>query len=302
MKSGFAALAGRPNVGKSTLMNSLIGQKIAITSGRPQTTRDRIETVYTDERGQIIFIDTPGIHKAKNKLGLYMDSVAEKTFGDADVILWLVEPECFSGAGEELIAEMLGAAARAGHKVVLVVNKADLLGGDKEKLDKVLAFYGEKLPFAGTAAVSAKTGEGTEELLSLLFGLLPEGPLYYDEETVTLIPMREIASELIREQALEALKDEVPHGIAVVIERFSERKNGLFDIEASIVCERESHKGMVIGKGGAMIKRIGTGARLEIEKQLEARVNLKLFVKVRKNWRDSEVFMKSFGYDLSARK
>ena len=300
MKSGFAALVGRPNVGKSTLMNRLIGQKIAITSNRPQTTRNRIETVYTDERGQIIFIDTPGIHKAKNRLGLYMDAVAEKTFSDADVILWLVEPECFMGAGEELIAEMLGAAAKAGHKVVLVVNKTDLVSG--EELSKVLSFYGEKLPFAGTAAVSASSGDGVEALFDLIFSLLPEGPLYYDEETVTMIPMREIASELIREQALHALKDEIPHGIAVVIEKFSERKNGLFDIEASIVCERESHKGMIIGKGGAMIKRIGTGARLEIEKQLEARVNLKLFVKVRKNWRDNEVFMKSYGYDPGSMK
>ncbi len=297
MKSGYAALVGRPNVGKSTLMNRLIGQKIAIISDRPQTTRDRIETVYTDERGQIIFADTPGIHKAKNKLGEYMDTVAERSFADADVVLWLVEPTMFIGAGEEHIAELLSALNKKKHPVVLVINKADTVK-DAAMIEDVMKNYSQKCEFSDIICVSAATGKNTDELMDIIFRYMPEGPLYYDEETVTEIPMRSIAEELIREQMLRFLKDEIPHGTAVLINKFSERKNGLFDIEADIICERDSHKGIIIGKGGSMLKRIGTGARAEIEDQLGAQVNLRLFVKVRKNWRDDEGFIKSFGYDL----
>ena len=297
MKSGYAALVGRPNVGKSTLMNKLIGQKIAIISDRPQTTRDRIETVYTDERGQIVFMDTPGIHKAKNKLGEYMDTVAERTFSDADVVLWLVEPTTYIGAGEEHIASLLSALNKTKHPVVLVINKADTIS-NPSMVEDVIKTYSAKCEYNDIICVSAATGKNTDELMDTIFKYMPEGPMYYDEETVTEIPMRSIAEELIREQMLKYLKDEIPHGVAVVINKFSERKNGLFDIEADIICERDSHKGIIIGKGGAMLKRIGTGARAEIEDQLGAQINLRIFVKVRKNWRDDEGFIKSFGYDL----
>ena len=296
MRSGYVALVGRPNVGKSTLMNSLIGQKIAITSGKPQTTRNRIETVYTDERGQIIFVDTPGIHKAKNRLGQYMDDVAEKSFGDCDVIMWIVEPSKEIGSNEEHILELLSARSRS-CPVVLVLNKSDKLGSSEDQR-RALELYTERLGLEITQVVSAKEGTGLEELLSSLFSLLPEGPIYYDEDVVTMMPMRSIAEELIREQALRLLSDEIPHGIAVVIESFKEKRPGFFVIEADIICERESHKGMIIGKGGSMLKRIGTGARLEIEAQLDARVDLRLFVKVRKGWRDNEGFIRSFGYNL----
>lgn len=297
MKSGYAALVGRPNVGKSTLMNRLIGQKIAITSDRPQTTRNKIETVYTDERGQIIFMDTPGIHKAKNKLGEYMDTVAERAFADADVIVWIVEPVTYIGAGEERIAELINKRNKKERPVILVINKADTLKRASD-ISAVMEAYGSRCSFDDIVAVSALTGKNEDILMDTLFKYMPEGPLYYDEETVTEIPMRSIAEELIREQMLRFISDEIPHGAAVMVERFSERKNGLFDIEADIICEKDSHKGIIIGKGGAMLKRIGTAARAEIEDQMGARVNLKLFVKVRKNWRDNEMFIKSFGYDL----
>lgn len=297
MKSGYAALVGRPNVGKSTLMNRLIGQKIAITSDRPQTTRNKIETVYTDERGQIIFMDTPGIHKAKNKLGEYMDTVAERAFADADVIVWIVEPVTYIGAGEERIAELINKRNKKERPVILVINKADTLKRASD-ISAVMEAYGSKCSFDDIIAVSALTGKNEDILMDTLFKYMPEGPLYYDEETVTEIPMRSIAEELIREQMLRFISDEIPHGAAVMVEMFSERKNGLYDIEADIICEKDSHKGIIIGKGGAMLKRIGTAARAEIEDQMGARVNLKLFVKVRKNWRDNEMFIKSFGYDL----
>ena len=297
MKSGYVSLIGRPNVGKSTLMNALIGQKIAITSNRPQTTRNRIETVFTDERGQIIFVDTPGIHKAKNKLGQYMDTVAEAAFGDCDVICWLVEPVTYIGAGEERIAQLLKTANKAGRPVILVINKTDTLK-NKEDINKSIAAYREKADFSEIVCVSASEGTNLDELLDTIFRHLPEGPMYYDEETVTEIPLRTISEELIREQALRLLSDEIPHGIAVIINTFSERRPGLFDIEADIVCERDSHKGIIIGKGGGMLKAIGTAARAEIEDQLGAQVNLKLFVKVRKNWRDNINYMKSYGYAL----
>ena len=292
-KSGFVALVGRPNVGKSTLMNHLIGQKIAITSDKPQTTRNRIQTVYTDERGQIIFLDTPGIHKAKNKLGEYMVNVAEHTLKDVDVVLWLVEPTTFIGAGERHIAEQL---SNVKTPVILVINKIDTL----KKQEEILTFidaYKDVCKFAEIVPLSALKEKNTDLLLELLFKYLPCGPMFYDEDTVTDQPMRQIAAELIREKALRLLDDEIPHGIAVTIEKMRERKNGIMDIEASIVCERESHKGIIIGKGGSMLKRIGTNARREIENMLEMQVNLQLWVKVRKEWRDSELYMKNYGYD-----
>ena len=289
-KSGFAALVGRPNVGKSTLMNHLIGQKIAITSEKPQTTRNRIQTVYTNERGQIVFLDTPGIHKAKNKLGEYMVNVAESTLKEVDVILWLVEPSTFIGAGERHIAEILG---KVKTPVILVINKIDTVKNQDDILMYMDA-YRKVCDFAEIVPVSALRNRNTEKMTDLIFKYLPYGPQYYDEDTVTDQPMRQIAAELIREKALRLLEEEIPHGIAVTIEAMTERKNGMFDIEANIVCERESHKGIIIGKGGSMLKKIGTAARIEIENLMGTRVNL--WVKVRREWRDSELYMKNYGY------
>ena len=292
-KSGFATLVGRPNVGKSTLMNHLIGQKIAITSDKPQTTRNRIQTVYTDERGQIIFLDTPGIHKAKNKLGEYMVNVAEHTLKEVDVILWLVEPTTFIGAGERHIAEQLN---KVKTPVILVINKIDTVKNQEEILTFIDA-YKDICPFAEIVPVSALRKKNTDVLLEQIFKYLPYGPQYYDEDTVTDQPMRQIAAELIREKALRLLSDEIPHGIAVTIEKMTERENGIMDIDASIICEKDSHKGIIIGKGGSMLKKIGSAARREIEDMMEMKVNLQLWVKVRREWRDSEIYMKNYGYD-----
>ncbi len=291
-KSGFVALVGRPNVGKSTLMNHLIGQKIAITSEKPQTTRNRIQTVYTDSRGQVIFLDTPGIHKAKDKLGEYMVNVAEGTLKEVDVILWLVEPSTFIGAGERHIAEILG---KVKTPIILVINKIDTVKNQENVLTYMEA-YRNVCDFAEIVPVSALKDKNTSKMTELIFKYLPYGPQYYDEETVTDQPMRQIAAELIREKALRLLEEEIPHGIAVTIESMTERKNGMFDIEANIVCERDSHKGIIIGKGGGMLKKIGTAARIEIENLMGAKVNLQLWVKVRKEWRDSELYMKNYGY------
>ena len=291
-KSGFVTLIGRPNVGKSTLMNHLIGQKIAITSAKPQTTRNRIQTVYTDERGQIVFLDTPGIHKAKNRLGEYMVNVAEHTLSEVDVILWLVEPSTFIGAGERHIAEQLN---KVKQPVILVINKIDTLKDSQEILTFMDA-YKDVCSFAEIVPVSALKKKNMDELTKVIFQYLPYGPQFYDEDTVTDQPMRQIAAELVREKALRLLEEEIPHGIAVTVEKMSERKNGMMDIEATIVCERESHKGIIIGKGGAMLKKIGSNARFEIERLLERKVNLKLWVKVKKDWRDSDSLMKNFGY------
>ena len=292
-KSGLVTLIGRPNVGKSTLMNHLIGQKIAITSKKPQTTRNRIQTVYTCEQGQIVFVDTPGIHKAKNKLGEYMVNVAERTLSEVDVILWLVEPTTFIGAGERHIAEQL---KKTKTPVILVINKIDTV-----KRDEILLFidtYRKICDFAEIVPASALKGQNLQEVIDVIFKYLPYGPQFYDEDTVTDQPMRQIASEMIREKALRSLDEEIPHGIAVYIDRMEERKGGhIMDIDATIVCERDSHKGIIIGKGGAMLRKIGSLARKDIEEMLEMQVNLKLWVKVKKDWRDSDFLIKNFGYD-----
>ena len=291
-RSGFVTLIGRPNVGKSTLMNRLIGQKIAITSSKPQTTRNRIQTVYTDEEKQVIFLDTPGIHKAKNKLGEFMVNVAEKTLSEVDVILWLVEPTEYIGAGEQHIIEIL---KKTETPVILVVNKIDTV--KKEKLLTDIAVYSKEMDYAEVVPVSALTGENTAELMKVIGKYLPEGPMYYDEDTITDQPERQICAELIREKALKYLSEESPHGIAVTIEQMKERPGGrLIDIDAAIICERDSHKGIIIGKQGSMLKKIGTAARQDCEALLGCKVNLKLWVKVKKDWRDSDILMKNFGY------
>ncbi|MCM1027231.1 MAG: GTPase Era [Roseburia sp.] len=290
-KSGFVTLIGRPNVGKSTLMNRLIGQKVAITSNKPQTTRNRIQTVLTTEQGQIVFLDTPGIHKARNRLGSYMVNVAERTMEEVDVILWLVEPTNYIGAGERHILEQL---KRTKTPVILVINKIDMV-----KREAVLASidtYRKEMDFQEIVPVSAFEGKNTGELVKCIFQYLPYGQPFYEEDTLTDQPMRQIVAELIREKALRLLEEEIPHGIAVSIESMTE-KGKICHIEATIICERESHKGIIIGKGGQMLKKIGSTARPDIEKMLECQVNLQLWVKVKKDWRDSDYLLKNFGYN-----
>ncbi len=302
-KSGYVAIIGRPNVGKSTLMNRIIGQKIAITSNKPQTTRNRIQTVYTDERGQIIFLDTPGINQAKNKLGEFMLDAALGSIGDADCIMWLVEPSAFIGKGEQYILEEL---KKSPLPVILVMNKIDSV--EKEDLLGFIDAYRKVFDFAEIVPISAKEGDNVDVLVEQLFKYLPYGPLYYDEDTLTDQQMKQIVAEIIREKALRCLNDEVPHGIAVVIDQYHERvkqvkmgdgvsyEQPIVDIEATIICEKDSHKGIVIGKGGAMLKKIGSTARKDIEQLTETKINLKLWVKVRKEWRDNDNWLKSLGY------
>lgn len=292
-KSGFAVLIGRPNVGKSTLMNRLIGQKIAITSSKPQTTRNRIQTVYTSEEGQIVFIDTPGIHKAKNRLGDYMVKIAHRSLTEVDVILWLVEPSNFIGAGEQHILEQL---RKVNVPVILVINKIDTV--KKEELFGFIDTYRKEMDFAEIVPVSALKNDNTKELIKCIIKYLPYGPAFYDEDTITDQPMRQIVAELIREKALRCLEEEIPHGIAVTIEKMKSRGE-ITDIDATIICERDSHKGIIIGRQGSMLKKIGSNAREDIEKLLECKVNLQLWVKVKKDWRDSDYLLKNFGYNPS---
>lgn len=290
-KSGYVTFIGRPNVGKSTLMNRLIGQKIAITSNKPQTTRNKIQTVYTDERGQIVFLDTPGIHKSHNKLGDYMVNAAKSTLSEVDIAIWLVEPTDYIGAGEKHIIELL---KKAKCPVFLAVNKIDTV--KKEELLPFIDTYRKELDFSEVIPVSAKRGDNCDELMNEIFKYLPYGEMYFDEDTVTDQPIRQIAAEIIREKALRLLSDEIPHGIAVTIEQMKNRGN-IYDVDANIYCEKDSHKGIIIGKGGAMLKKIGSQARPEIEEMLEAKINLQLWVKVKKDWRDSDFLLKNFGYN-----
>lgn len=291
-KSGFVAIIGRPNVGKSTLLNSILGQKVSITSNKPQTTRERIRGIFTDERGQIIFVDTPGYNRPKNKLGEFMEKEIERTRSDAELILFLVEPDRYPGPGDKRIAESI-----KGIKVpvFLVINKTDKLRSG-EVLPVIDAFK-DLSDFAEIFPVSAKTGEGIESLLSTIFDNLKEGPYFYDEEDITDMPMRAMCAEIIREKALRLLSDELPHGIAVAIDemKLNGRKD-LYHIQATIVCEKAGHKGMIIGKGGSMLKKIGTLARSDMEELTQMKVNLKLWVRVKDRWRNSEKLLKNYGY------
>ena len=295
-KSGFATIIGRPNVGKSTLMNTLIGQKLAITSYKPQTTRSRMRAVFTDGRGQIVFLDTPGMKNLSTKLGTYMERAAEGTLSEVDVILYLVEPHPSIGEGDRAI---IGKLEKAAKPVILVINKIDKV--KKADLLRVIDAWRDAYPFVDIIPLSATKRQGTDELMDVLFRCLPEGEPFYDEETVTDSTEREITAEIIREKALRLLQDEVPHGIAVTVMSMKERetKSGVItDIDAEIITERNAHKAIIIGRGGAMIKKIGTAARKDIEELLQTQVNLKLFVKVREDWRDSEKQLSSFGYDI----
>ena len=272
-------------------MNHLIGMKLAITSNRPQTTRQRMQTVYTCKKGQIVFLDTPGIHKAHNRLSEYMDDVAYKSLSDVDLILFVVEPVTYIGKGERIMIKKMKIACKP---VILAVYKLDTT--DEEQLEKAVRTYSEAIDIRASVAVSALKGINLDRLTDIIISLLPEGPMLYDEDTVTDETERNISAEIIREKALRNLKDEVPHGVAVSVVSFKERSSGLIDIEADIICERDSHKGIIIGKGGSMLKRIGTESRKDIEELLQTQVNLKLFVKVRKDWRQNPVMLKSLGY------
>lgn len=298
MKSGFVTIIGRPNVGKSTLMNHLIGQKIAIMSDKPQTTRNRIQTIVTDKRGQIVFIDTPGIHQPKNKLGEFMTNSAEITLKEIDAVLWLIEPDRKIGKGDNYIINRLSTVKAP---IVLIINKMDLV--PKSVLLEVISTYKDKIDFKDIIPISAKTGENTDALMTCLFDLLEEGPMYYPEDMVTDQPERQIVAELVREKVLKNMDQEIPHGVAVVIDQMKQRKgSSLIDIDATIVCEKDSHKGMIIGKQGKMLKKIGTAARIDMEHLLDTRVNLKLWVRVKKDWRDSDFLLKNYGYSQKSLK
>ena len=291
MRSGFVSLVGRPNVGKSTLLNTIIGSKIAITSDKVQTTRNIIQGIYNDDDSQIVFVDTPGIHKAKNKLGEYMVNVAEKTLNEVDVVLWLVEPTTFIGAGEQHIAKQL---QRVKTPVILVINKVDSV--KREEILPAIAAYKDIYDFADIVPVSARSGDNTDELLRVIMKYLPYGPQFYDEDTVTDQPERQIVAELIREKALHSLQDEIPHGIAVAIDRMK-MQNKVMHIDATIICERDSHKGIIIGKGGRMLKQVGTLARKDMEAFFGGKVNLTLWVRVKEDWRNRREILHTFGFD-----
>ena len=290
-KSGFIAVIGRPNVGKSTLINTLIGQKIAIMSDKPQTTRNRILCILTQPDAQIIFLDTPGIHKPRHKLGEYMVKAAEGTLKEVDAILFVVDATQKMGPGEYYILERLQATRRP---VILVVNKLDLI--EKEEALPIISHYTEKYPFAGVVPISAKEEVNLDSLLTEIKKYLPEGPQYYPEDMVTDQPERLIVAELIREKVLQLTRDEVPHAIAVETEEMKTRDNSDVYIRATIYVERDSQKGIVIGAKGAMLKQIGARARTDIETLLGNRVYLDLWVKVKKDWRDREGVLKNFGF------
>ncbi len=291
-RSGFVAIVGRPNVGKSTLLNAILGQKIAITSPKAQTTRNRILGIQTLPAGQILYLDTPGIHRAKGKLNTFMVEQAVGACNDVDLILFLVEANCPPGPGEEHILELL---ARAETPVVLVLNKIDLVA--KPQLLALMQSYGARFDFKAIVPVSSLKGDGVRELEKVILPLLPEGPRYYPEEMVTDLPERFIVAEMIREQVLKQTREEIPYGVAVVIEGFTEKpEQKLTVIQAAINLDRENHKKIILGKGGARIRSIGQAARFDIERFLGQRVFLELFVRVEKNWTDSDRLLKEFGY------
>jgi GTP-binding protein Era len=290
-KAGFVSIIGRPNVGKSTLMNHIIGQKIAITSSKPQTTRNRIQTVYTCDDGQIVFVDTPGIHKAKNKLGDYMVNTAYGSMNGVDVLLWLVEPTTYIGAGEKSILEQI---KKAKLPTILVINKIDTV--KKTEILPVIDTYSKEYDFEQIIPVSAKKGEGISELVNNIMKYLPYGQPFYDEDTITDQPERQIVAEMIREKVLRSMGDEIPHGVAVAIDSMK-YEGKMCNIDATIICERDSHKGMIIGKHGSKLKEIGSLARVDIEDMLDCKVFLQLWVKVKKDWRDSDFLLKNFGYN-----
>ena len=289
-KSGFVAVIGRPNVGKSTLINKIVGQKVAITSDKPQTTRSRIQCILTHDDAQIIFLDTPGIHKPKFKLGEYMLKAAEGTLKEVDAIFFVIDATEKFGGGEKYILERLNATTKP---VILVVNKVDLI--EREKILPIIAEYSTRRNFAAVVPISAADGTNIDALIDEAKKFLPEGVQYYPADMVTDQPERLIIAELIREKILHATQDEVPHSIAVDLEELTERDNGTTFIRATIYVERDSQKGILIGKRGAMLKQVGAAARPEIEMLLGAKIFLDLWVKVKRDWRNSIGALQSFG-------
>lgn len=292
-KSGFVSLIGRPNVGKSTLMNCLIGEKIAIISSKPQTTRNKIQSILTTDDMQVIFIDTPGLHTPKSKLGNYMVKSAENTLSNVDIVLYLIEPfEKIKDSDRAILDRLKNVKS----PVFLIINKIDTI--EKPELLKVMEAYSNEYDFAEIIPISALKDKNTEELLKAIRKYIPEGPKYFPEDMITDQPERQIVAEMIREKALYLLQDEIPHGIAVEITSMKPRKDkDMTDIEATVYCERESHKGIIIGKQGSMLKKIGSNARRDIERFLGGSVNLQIWIKVKKDWRDSDFLLKNFGYD-----
>jgi GTPase len=291
-KSGFISIIGRPNVGKSTFLNRVVGQKIAIMSDKPQTTRNKVQGVVTTDESQMIFIDTPGIHKPKHKLGDFMMKVARNTLKEVDLVLFMANADESLGKGDEFIMEMLG---ESGTPVVLVLNKIDLIHPDE--LIQVIDSYRERMDFAEIVPISALQGNNVDRLMAVIKDYLPEGPQYYPADQVTDHPERFIISELIREKVLHLTREEIPHSVAVVIERIAKREGQeTVDVSATIIVERDSQKGIVIGKRGALLKEIGTRARLDIEMLLGSKVYLELWVKVQKDWRNRANQLREYGF------
>ena len=292
-KSGFVSIIGRPNVGKSTLINNIMNQKLSITSPKPQTTRNKIQTILTKDDYQIIFLDTPGIHKSKSKLGEYMNKSVDISVNEADIIVYMVEPRDFvSNKDLDIIKRFENIKS----KVFLIINKVDSL--QKDKLFKIIENYRKLYNFDEIVPISALKSDNVEELLQIIKKYLPLGPQYFPEDMITNQQEKQIISELIREKALILLQDEIPHGIAVEIMSFKNNpKNNIINIEANIYCEKDSHKGIIIGKNGSVLKSIGTKARPEIENLIDNKVYLQLWVKVKKEWRHNDFLLKNFGYD-----
>lgn len=290
-KSGFVTIVGRPNVGKSTLMNYIMGEKLSIVSNKPQTTRNNIQTILTTDDYQIIFVDTPGIHKPKHKLGEYMVNEAKDSIKDVDLVLFLTNPDDEIGRGDKFILEML---KNSNVPVFLVLNKID--ENTKERVAKSLQNYSKELDFKEIIPISALKGKNVDTLIKLMVDNLNEGPKYYPEDMITDVQERFVVSEIVREKALRTLRDEVPHGIAVDIIQMKQGKNGTYHIEVDLICEKDSHKGIIIGKNGQCLKKIGETARYELEKFLRCKVNIKIWVKVRKEWRDNQNLLKELGY------
>ena len=290
-RNAMITIAGRPNVGKSTLANTLAGEKVAIVTSKPQTTRNRIFAVVNRGDTQFVFVDTPGFHKARNKLGDYMVRVVNDSVTDVDAVCLVVEPTAAVGTQETLLLEKL---AESDTPVVLVINKIDTV--KKEDLLAVMDVYSKAFSFADIVPISARTGENVEELLKVLETYAQEGPQLFPEGMVTDQPEKQICAEIIREKLLLCLDREIPHGTAVVIERFTERENEIIDLEAVIYCEKQSHKGMIIGKHGAMLKKIGAMAREDIEAFMGTKVYLQTWVKVKENWRDRDGLLRNFGF------
>ncbi|KXZ39689.1 GTP-binding protein Era [Alkalithermobacter thermoalcaliphilus JW-YL-7 = DSM 7308] len=291
-KSGFVSILGRPNVGKSTLMNRIVGQKIAIMSDKPQTTRNKIQSVYTDDTHQIIFLDTPGIHKPKNKLGEYMVKAAISTLNDVDLVLFVVDTSKNIGPGDRKIIDDL---KNVKSPVVLVINKIDNV--NKEELMEIISLYSKEGIFAEIVPISALRGNNVETLIDVIKKYIPEGPLYFPKDMITDQPEKVLVAELIREKVLHYIHEEIPHGVAVEVESMKKRTDSdIVDIAATIYCERDSHKGIIIGKNGKKLKGIGKSAREDIENLLGSKVYLQVWVKVKEKWRESENYIRNFGY------